>query len=108
VPGLTTPAAPVARLDALARGLAKETRRVREDTVNDVLLSRERWASPGSIQDALAGVEEARVRNKTSGERASRKTFRKWELGNPCLRLMLEWNCDQRVREKITPPTRLV
>jgi len=49
----------VCRLDQLARGLAKEVSLWR--SCNDPLLYLERRAYVGSIQDALAGVEAARV-----------------------------------------------
>lgn len=49
----------VHRLDELARGLAKEVVLWREG--NDPLLYLERKAYLGAIQDALAGVEAARV-----------------------------------------------
>jgi hypothetical protein len=49
----------VRRLDELTRGLAKEVVIWKE--ANDPLLYRERRAYLKAIQDALAGVEEARV-----------------------------------------------
>jgi hypothetical protein len=49
----------VVRLDRLARGLAKEVGLWRG--CNDPLLYRERKAYLAAVQDALAGVEEARV-----------------------------------------------
>jgi hypothetical protein len=49
----------VRRLDQLARGLAKEVSLWRE--CNDPLLYLERKAYLNAIQDALAGVEGARV-----------------------------------------------
>lgn len=49
----------VCRLDQLARGLAKEISLWR--SCNDPLLYLERRAYVGGIQDALAGVETARV-----------------------------------------------
>ena len=49
----------VRRLDELARGLAKEVTLWK--ACNDPLLYRERKAYLKAIQDALAGVEEARV-----------------------------------------------
>ena len=49
----------VRRLDELARGLAKEVSLWRGG--NDPLLYLERKAYLNAIQDALAGVEEARV-----------------------------------------------
>lgn len=49
----------VRRLDQLARGLAREVSLWRE--CNDPLLYLERKAYLNAIQDALAGVEEARV-----------------------------------------------
>ena len=52
-------AARVRRLDQLARGLAKEVAIWKE--CNDPLLYLERKAYLTAIQDALAGVEEARV-----------------------------------------------
>lgn len=47
------------RLDVLARGLGKELVLVRQG--NDPLLYLERKAYLGAVQDALAGVEAARV-----------------------------------------------
>ena len=52
-------AARVRRLDELARGLAKEV--VIWKACNDPLLYLERRAYLGAIQDALAGIESARV-----------------------------------------------
>jgi hypothetical protein len=49
----------VGRLDELARGLAKEVSLWKNS--NDPLLYLERKAYLGAIQDALAGVESARV-----------------------------------------------
>jgi hypothetical protein len=49
----------VRRLDQLARGLAKEVTLWKD--ANDPLLYLERKAYLGAIQDALAGVESARV-----------------------------------------------
>jgi hypothetical protein len=49
----------VQRLDQLARGLAKEVQLWKRGT--DPLLYLERKAYLGAIQDALAGVEAARV-----------------------------------------------
>jgi hypothetical protein len=49
----------VHRLDQLARGLAKEVTLWKSG--NDPLLYLERKAYLGAIQDALAGVESARV-----------------------------------------------
>jgi len=49
----------VRRLDQLARGLAKEVALWK--SCNDPLLYLERKAYLGAIQDALAGVESARV-----------------------------------------------
>ncbi len=49
----------VRRLDELMRGLAKEVALWKEG--NDPLLHQERRAYLKAIQDALAGVEEARV-----------------------------------------------
>jgi hypothetical protein len=49
----------VERLDDLARGLAKEV--VLWKAANDPLLYVERKEYLGAIQDALAGVEAARV-----------------------------------------------
>lgn len=49
----------IARLDQLGRGLAKEVTIWRQG--NDPLLYLERKAYLGAIQDALAGVEAARV-----------------------------------------------
>jgi hypothetical protein len=49
----------VRRLDQLARGLAKEVSLWKGS--NDPLLYLERKAYLGAIQDALAGVESARV-----------------------------------------------
>jgi hypothetical protein len=48
------------RLDALARGLSRETARVRADTLT-VLLYRERRGYLEAIHRALGGVEDARV-----------------------------------------------
>jgi hypothetical protein len=53
-------AARVKRLDALARGLAKETVEVQANTLT-VLLYRERRGSLEALHRALAGVEDARV-----------------------------------------------
>jgi hypothetical protein len=50
----------VRRLDALARGLAKETAEVQADTLTG-LLYRERRGYLEGIRGALAGVEGARV-----------------------------------------------
>ena len=65
----------VRRLDELARGLAKEVSLWRGG--NDPLLYLERKAYLGAIQDALAGVEEARVilakaRQRLEAERKAR------------------------------------
>jgi hypothetical protein len=65
----------VRRLDELARGLAKEVSLWRGG--NDPLLYLERKAYLGAIQDALAGVEEARVilakaRQRLEAERKTR------------------------------------
>jgi hypothetical protein len=49
----------VRRLDEISRGLAKEVVLLKE--CNDPLLYLERRAYLGAIQDALAGVEAARV-----------------------------------------------
>jgi hypothetical protein len=49
----------IQRLEALARGLAKEVTLWKQS--NDPLLYLERKAYLGAIQDALAGVEAARV-----------------------------------------------
>ena len=49
----------VARLDQLARGLAKEVTLWK--SCNDPLLYVERKAYLGGIQDALVGIEAARV-----------------------------------------------
>jgi hypothetical protein len=49
----------VARLDQLARGLAKEVTLWK--SCNDPLLYVERKAYLGAIQDALVGIEAARV-----------------------------------------------
>jgi hypothetical protein len=49
----------VRRLDELSRGLAKEVVLWKE--CNDPLLYLKRRAYLGAIQDALAGVEQARV-----------------------------------------------
>ncbi len=49
----------VRRLDQLSRGLSKEVTLWRKG--NDPLLYLERKAYLGAIQDALAGVESARV-----------------------------------------------
>jgi hypothetical protein len=48
------------RLDALARGLAKELAAVQGETLT-VLLYRERRGSLEALHRALAGVEDARV-----------------------------------------------
>jgi hypothetical protein len=56
---LTDLSARVRRLDELTRGLAKEVAIWKEG--DDPLLYRERRAYLGAIQDALAGVESARV-----------------------------------------------
>jgi hypothetical protein len=56
---LTDLSARVERLDQLSRGLAKEVILIREG--NDLLLYLERKAYLGAIQDALSGVEAARV-----------------------------------------------
>jgi hypothetical protein len=53
-------AARVWRLDALARGLAKETAQVQADSLT-VLLYRERRGYLEAIHQALGGVEDARV-----------------------------------------------
>jgi hypothetical protein len=53
-------AARVRRLDALARGLAKETAQVQADTLT-VLLYRERRGYLEALHRALGGVEDARV-----------------------------------------------
>jgi hypothetical protein len=49
----------VSRLDELARGLAKEAALIRK--ADDPLLYLERRAYLNAIQDAIAGVEAARV-----------------------------------------------
>jgi hypothetical protein len=54
-------AARVRRLDALARGLAKETAQVQGDTLGCVLLYRERRGYLEALHAALGGVENARV-----------------------------------------------
>jgi hypothetical protein len=56
---LTDMAARVRRLDELARGLAKEVTLWK--ACNDPLLYLERKGYLNAIQDALAGVESARV-----------------------------------------------
>jgi hypothetical protein len=56
---LTDLAARVGRLDELARGLAREVALWKKG--DDPLLYLERRAYLDAIQDALAGVEEARV-----------------------------------------------
>jgi hypothetical protein len=66
----------VRRLDELSRGLAKEVALWKE--CNDPLLYLERKAYLGAIQDALAGVEEARVvlakaRQRLEWERGERR-----------------------------------
>jgi hypothetical protein len=66
----------VARLEELARGLAKEVVLWKE--ANDPLLFAERRAYLSAIQDALAGVEGARVvlakaRQRLDAERAARR-----------------------------------
>jgi hypothetical protein len=49
----------IQRFDALARGFAKEVTLWKQS--NDPLLYLERKAYLGAVQNALAGVEEARV-----------------------------------------------
>ena len=56
---LSNQSARVERLDQLSRGLSKEVILVRQG--NDPLLYLERKAYLGAIQDALSGVEAARV-----------------------------------------------
>ena len=65
----------VSRLDELSRGLAKEVTLWK--ACNDPLLYLERRVYLGAIQDALAGVEEARVilakaRQRLEAERKTR------------------------------------
>jgi hypothetical protein len=57
--GLADLKARIERLDKLARGFSLEVGRWRGAT--DPLLYRERKAYLGAVQDALAGVEAARV-----------------------------------------------
>jgi hypothetical protein len=56
---LTHLKARIERLDQLARGLAMEVGLQRG--AEDVLLFRQRWQYLAALQDALAGVEAARV-----------------------------------------------
>jgi hypothetical protein len=60
----------VERLDQLSRGLAKEVILVRQG--DDPLLYLERKAYLGGIQDALAGVEAARVTLAKARQRLER------------------------------------
>ena len=62
----------VRRLDELSRGLAKEVALWKE--CNDPLLYLERKAYLGAIQDALAGVEEARVVLAKARQRLERES----------------------------------
>jgi hypothetical protein len=57
--GLADLKARIERLDKLARGFALEVGRWKGD--DGLLLFRERKAYLGAVQDALAGVEAARV-----------------------------------------------
>jgi hypothetical protein len=57
--GLADLKARIERLDKLARGFSLEVGRWKG--ANDPLLYRERKAYLGAVQDALAGVEAARV-----------------------------------------------
>jgi hypothetical protein len=57
--GLAEIKARIERLDKLARGFSVEVGRWKG--ANDPLLFRERKAYLGAVQDALAGVEAARV-----------------------------------------------
>jgi hypothetical protein len=57
----------VARLDELARGLAKETVVVQE--CNDPLLYRERQDYLTALREALSGVEDARIVLATARQR---------------------------------------
>jgi hypothetical protein len=57
--GLADLKARIERLDKLARGFSAEVGRWKG--ANDSLLYRERKAYLGAVQDALAGVEAARV-----------------------------------------------
>ena len=57
--GLADLKARIERLDKLARGFSIEVGRWKG--VNDPLLFRERTTYLGAVQDALAGVEAARV-----------------------------------------------
>jgi hypothetical protein len=61
----------VRRLDELSRGLAKEVTLWK--ACNDPLLYLERKAYLGAIQDALAGVEAARVTLAKVGQRLERE-----------------------------------
>jgi hypothetical protein len=65
-------AARVRRLDELMRGLAKELAVWKEG--NDPLLYLERQAYLKAIQDALTGVETARVVLARARQRAERQT----------------------------------
>jgi hypothetical protein len=62
----------IGRLDELSRGLAKEV--VLMKTANDPLLYLERKAYLTAIQDALAGVETARVALARARQRLERGT----------------------------------
>jgi hypothetical protein len=62
----------IGRLDELSRGLAKEV--VLMKTANDPLLYLERKAYLTAIQDALAGVEGARVALACARQRLERGT----------------------------------
>jgi hypothetical protein len=65
-------AARVQRLDQLSRGLSREVWLWRE--CNDPLLYLERKAYFGAIQDALAGVEKARVIMAKARQRLDRES----------------------------------
>jgi hypothetical protein len=68
---LTDLQARVRRLEQLARGLAKEVTLWK--ACDDPLLYLERKAYLGAIQDALAGVEEARVTLAKARQRLERE-----------------------------------
>jgi hypothetical protein len=68
---LTDLQARVRRLEQLARGLAKEVTLWK--ACNDPLLYLERKAYLGAIQDALSGVEEARVTLAKARQRLERE-----------------------------------
>jgi hypothetical protein len=62
----------VRRLDELSRGLGKEVVLWKE--CNDPLLYLERRAYLGAIQDALGGVEEARIVRAKARRRVERES----------------------------------